>query len=102
MAKTPTKTRRPATPRAGRRDPLTEDLQRCLYVAHALTGMLADVLEDQIDIKEARAALRERGRRIPFAELKKTLGASRRHRSTACRTQRLRNGRPRTSRGRAP
>jgi hypothetical protein len=31
-------------------------------------------IEDQIDIKAARAALKEKGRRIPWAELKKKLG----------------------------
>jgi hypothetical protein len=33
-----------------------------------------DLVEDRIDVKAARAALKEPGRRIPWAELKKTLG----------------------------
>ena len=35
---------------------------------------LLEALEDRIDIKAAKAALKEKGRRIPLAELKKTLG----------------------------
>jgi hypothetical protein len=40
----------------------------------ALRGYIHASAEDRIDIKAAKAALKEKGRRIPLAELKKTLG----------------------------
>ena len=35
---------------------------------------LLEQLEDRIDLKAARAALKEPGRRVPWRDLKKTLG----------------------------
>ena len=35
---------------------------------------LLEALEDRMDLEEARKALRERGKSVPWAELKQTLG----------------------------
>jgi hypothetical protein len=77
-AKTVNATRRPRSKTQRRTvidrpDTWAEELLRCANVARALAEILEDLREDAEDLSAARAALKEPGRRIPWAELKKTL-----------------------------